>query len=203
MSSIDFRDGSLRGRLAGMVGASWKGIQYIRKMVIPANPNTAAQQGTRTVFAYLVETGRRINSTILKNFILPKPKKSSPFNEFISRNKSMISNGVVDKAALVIGDGSLFTPELTSVAWNAATNNVDFDWSADLQGEAKNDDIVILIAYNETTDTYGFKTTTIRADTTGNISMDLTIGDQCYGYMFIVQGDDLSSITSQDDTVVS
>jgi len=36
-----------------MVHASWRGVPYVRKYVMPANPNTANQQKTRSVFSWL------------------------------------------------------------------------------------------------------------------------------------------------------
>lgn len=38
-----------------LVYGSWRGIPYVRRHVIPANPRTAAQQTTRTTFAMLRE----------------------------------------------------------------------------------------------------------------------------------------------------
>ena len=38
-----------------MVYAKWRGVNYARRHVIPANPNTSAQQTTRTTFATLRE----------------------------------------------------------------------------------------------------------------------------------------------------
>lgn len=45
-----------RGQLAKtMVYSSWKGIPYVRRHVIPANPRTTAQQTVRKTFALLRE----------------------------------------------------------------------------------------------------------------------------------------------------
>lgn len=42
-----------RGQIAKtQVYSSWKGRPYVRRYVIPANPNSAAQQLTRTAFAF-------------------------------------------------------------------------------------------------------------------------------------------------------
>jgi len=45
---------SARGSIAGtLVFADWKGIDYARQHVIPANPNSSGQQLTRNVFSWL------------------------------------------------------------------------------------------------------------------------------------------------------
>jgi hypothetical protein len=38
-----------------MVYGTWRGVKYARRYVIPGNPQTAAQQTTRTTFATLRE----------------------------------------------------------------------------------------------------------------------------------------------------
>lgn len=45
---------SASGQIANaQVYANWRGIQYVRQKVIPANPNTSAQQLTRNTFSWL------------------------------------------------------------------------------------------------------------------------------------------------------
>ena len=197
MSNIDFRSGDLRGRLAGMVGASWKGIAYIRKMVIPANPNTAGQQGTRTVFAWLVDKGRRINSTILKTFLLPTPKKMSAFNAFISRNKDMIDAGAVTIGDMVIGAGGLFVPPNFACIATLGEKILEASWDIDLQGEALATDLIILVAYNLTRDRWLFKTDPVRGDSNADIDDAAMLdGDVYHIWMFATQGTTLNSETS-------
>ncbi|MBA7539228.1 hypothetical protein ES705_31507 [subsurface metagenome] len=52
--------GSASGTTADAVAASWKGIQYIRKHVIPHNPNTTAQQEVRNSLARCVPLWRSL-----------------------------------------------------------------------------------------------------------------------------------------------
>lgn len=198
MSKIDFREGSLTGRLTGMVGASWKGIQYVRKMVIPANPNTTAQQGTRTVFSKLVAFGRRINSTILKDFIKPKPKKMSPFNKFIQNNQPMIDAGTFSYADLVISKGSLYLVGDLSLTPNTTNNQVTFQWNNATAGEALPTDPAICTCYNESYDIYGFKTDVNRSASEAVVDIEVDVGNVIHGYLFFVQGDDLASETLQE-----
>lgn len=195
MSQIDFRLGNLTGRLAGMVGASWKGIAYVRKMVIPANPNTVAQQGVRDTFKALVDAGRRINSTILKPGILPKPKKMSQFNKFIQNNQAMIDAGVFDFANMLISDGSLYTPDIADSEADIANDLLQMEWSMSLQGEALATDPVLLVAYNVERDTWAFETTKTRADSPASFSIPVETGQTIHSWMFFTQGDSLASVT--------
>lgn len=204
MSQIDFRVGSLKGRLAGLVGASWKGIDYVRKMVIPYNPKSAAQTGTRTVFAKLVAMGRRINSTILKLYTVPKPKKMSPFNKFISNNQPLIDSGVYTIADVIASKGGLFTPPNWSASEGGAVTICSCSWDDDLQGEALATDKIIIIVYNETKDLYFFETSKVRSD--GSVDVTITgteSGDDVHAWMFAVQGDVIASDSSYDTYTVA
>lgn len=201
MSKIDFRSGSLTGRLAGMVGATWKGIDYVRKMVIPANPNTAAQQGTRLVFSKLVTMGRRINSTILKDNIIPKPKKMSPFNKFISNNQPLIDTGVWTIEDSIIAKGSLYFPSTFGGSASVANGHVGLTWNTQDKGESQGTDKVLAICYDENTDEYAFDDATTRTDGQDDVTMDFDVGDRIIVWMFLTQGDTLSTDTGVLDLV--
>ncbi len=201
MSKIDFRSGSLTGRLAGMVGATWKGIDYVRKMVIPANPNTVAQQGTRTVFKNLVTMGRRINSTILKDNIIPKPKKMSPFNKFISNNQPLIDTGVWTIEDSVIAKGSLYFPSSFAGSASKSNVNVGLTWNTQDKGESQGTDKVLATCYDVNTDEYAFDDATTRTDGQDDVGMDFDVGDRIIVWMFLTQGDTLSTDTGVLDLV--
>jgi hypothetical protein len=54
-----------------MVASKWKGVPYMRQYVVPANPNTAAQQATRKLFAFLREVWK-----------VAPPALTDPWNAF-------------------------------------------------------------------------------------------------------------------------
>lgn len=203
MSKIDFRTGSLLGRLGGMVGATWKGIDYVRKMVIPFNPQSAGQTGTRTVFAFLVAMGRRINSTILKDNLVPKPKKMSPFNAFIKNNQPMIDAGVVTIADMVIAKGGLFQPPNVVLTVGGDTDDVIVAWDGDLEGEAEATDNILIVVWNETKNLFAFETTKIRSDVTATISITEASADVIHAWLFAKKGSLFTSDTAYDTGTVS
>lgn len=203
MSKIDFRTGDLLGRLGGMVGSIWKGIAYVRKMVIPFNPQSAAQTGVRDTFASLVEFGRRINSTILKLFTIPKPKKQSGFNRFIQINKAMIQAGVFTIADLMTAKGSLFQPPNAAVVAGTDDDSVTVNWDADLEGEALATDKIIIIVYNADLDLYAFETSKTRVDGTAAIAIKEETGDVIHMWLFATDADTLSSDSAYGTDTVS
>ena len=80
-----------RGKVAGVVGSSWKGISYVRQKVTPANPNTAAQQAQRGKMSAAVTFAQRILAGVLIPFVSPFQKKMSGYNWFIKQNIGKIT----------------------------------------------------------------------------------------------------------------
>jgi hypothetical protein len=78
----------LRGRAADAVASSWKGIPYVRKYVIPANPNTPAQQAVRQSFARCIPLWRSLYY-VLKLFLdsYGVDYQMSGMNVFVQKNR--------------------------------------------------------------------------------------------------------------------
>jgi len=80
---------------SGQVGkagvfASWRGIQYRRKYVIPSNPNTPAQQKVRNSFANAVDKWHTFNSLQQQAYApLASGQPKTGYNIFIGRWQSM------------------------------------------------------------------------------------------------------------------
>ncbi|GAJ05127.1 unnamed protein product [marine sediment metagenome] len=80
--------GRLSGRAGGVVAASWKGRQYVRTHVIPANPQTDAQDVVRESFARCLPLWRSLH-VIVKEFLdlYGAGYRMSGFNIFVSKNR--------------------------------------------------------------------------------------------------------------------
>jgi hypothetical protein len=149
--------GSISGQQLGVVGANWKGIDYIRKHVIPANPNTVAQQLQRAKFKNMSSFGRRIVDTVLNSYTQPYPKKKSPFNLFMENNVPLQETEEIDYTKILLFKGSLYNASLTPTApWTQAGDKY-VTWPTNLMGEAKADDKAILLAYNSTRDLFSIQ----------------------------------------------
>lgn len=201
MGNIDFRTGDLTGKLGGLVGARWKETNYARRFVVPANPNTASQQLIRNAWTKLVSLGRRINSTILKLYTIPKPKTMSAFNRFMQINKAQIAAGLLTFSTMVAAIGSLFIKPITAVTATAASNQVLVEYSDEKQGEALDTDLAIVFGYNEDLDLFAFSTTTTRVDTSCVLSLEGVAGNTVHVWMFFVQGAEISSESKYETDV--
>lgn len=193
MGAIDFRTGDLSRKLGGLVGARWKQTPYVRRFVIPANPKTANQMLVRNAFAFLVSIARRINSTILKIFTIPKPKTMSGYNRFVQINKDQIDGGLLTYSTVKTASGGLYSEGITSATYTAPDTTVVVDWPTGLQGEALGTDLAIICVYNETQDTWGFNVVTARSVGLCDVTLGIALNDVVHAWLFFVQEDKISS----------
>lgn len=88
------------------VYSSWRGITYARQYVKPANPNTAGQQATRSVFSFLNSLWKLAPANIQAPWTAnAKGKQFTDRNKFIGDNVSLL-RGETDIALLVLSPGA-------------------------------------------------------------------------------------------------
>lgn len=116
-----------RGKVAGVVGSSWKGISYVRQKVTPANPNTAAQQAQRGKMSAAVKFAQSILAGVLIPFVSPFQKKMSGYNWFIKQNIGKI-NAKSNAVDLRFTSGTLALPTGEATGGSGAMNvTVNFE----------------------------------------------------------------------------
>lgn len=74
------------GKVAGVVGGTWKGKNYLRELVKPANPNTALQQAQRGKMGMVVGVARQLVGDILNPYLNKFCKEMSGYNWFCKEN---------------------------------------------------------------------------------------------------------------------
>lgn len=107
----------VRGAVGGVVGGTWKGKNYLRQRVTPANPNTVAQQEKRGEFGRAVAFAKTILGPVLNVYVDPFQKYMSGFNWFIKQNKTKFTESP-DYSTLILTDGKL-TP-VTALGGNVS-----------------------------------------------------------------------------------
>jgi hypothetical protein len=98
---------NVRGAVAGVVGGVWKGKNYVRARVTPANPNSAAQQLQRGKMASCVAFAKLILGPILQPYVDPFQKTMSAFNWFVKKNIALFTE-TPDYSTITISEGTLF-----------------------------------------------------------------------------------------------
>jgi hypothetical protein len=150
------------GKVGSVVGASWKGIDYIRSLPASVrNPRTEGQVSQRTKFIVALEFLRPIIAYLNVGF-KPYASKQSPYNAAMSYNVSNAVTGtfpdfVMDYPNVLVSRGSLLGAEDASAT--AAAGSIAFAWSNNSGvNNAKETDLAMPLAFNISKGQAVFKT---------------------------------------------
>jgi hypothetical protein len=158
--------GGFSGKVANVVGSSWKGIATLKSLPLSvANPNTAGQIAQRTKMANAVFFAQAILTSIIKPLCDRFASGQSGFNLFIQRNIALFALDTPSVPAnLILSNGNI---EGATDASSDATNgspNASFFWN-DVAGPSGLDsDELYAVAQNRTTKEIVASTPTLRTD---------------------------------------
>jgi len=145
--------GAFSGKVGNVVGASWKGIAYMR--ILPAsvaNPKTdkqVAQRGKFTLTLKFLQPLTQFLKTGFKNYAV----KMSPFNNAMSYNilnaiQGTYPNYTIDYPNALVTRGNL-APALNQAAASTVAGTVLFTWTNNSdEANASATDKSLLIVYN-------------------------------------------------------
>lgn len=109
--------GGFSGKVGGVIGSSWKGINTMRSQPASVlNPRTTAQVNNRNRFGYLSTLAADMLTTIVKPLNDRFAQKMSGYNSFTSRSSlAFDSAGNFVPNELKISSGKLGDPVISSV----------------------------------------------------------------------------------------
>lgn len=163
--------GPLRGKVGGAVASSWKGINYFKGYVIPANPNTAAQQAQRGRMAAAVALAQQLSSLVVQEYFNPLAIKMSGFNKFIKNNiMNLADTTYYVTTDNVMSVGSLIGAAISNAALLAGEVTVTYDDTVQGNGLAT-DDVDLIVINKETNAVYVNQNTLTRADGSGVVDV--------------------------------
>lgn len=113
------------GSLAkSIVHASWRGVPYVRRHVIPSNPRSPAQTTTRSLFSWLQEVWKRMEVDAQTPwFAFAKGQPLTDRNAFSQANmKAMI--GMTDTASIIFSNGAKGGLVPTAVVATAGSHQI-------------------------------------------------------------------------------
>jgi len=122
--------GGFSGRVANVIGASWKGIAYMRAQPLSvSNPRTVAQTANRVRFATAGELGRYFVNNLFPLNWNSRAQRMSGYNLFIKENVASIvdwDNTNWANVKMVLGD----VPEvaITNVVASKSSGVVEVEW---------------------------------------------------------------------------
>jgi hypothetical protein len=189
MAITNLISGELRNKIGGMVGAKWKGKNYVRAYVIPKDAKTPGQIEVRTSFKILNKLASRINETVLKPYQAKPVANKSPVNVFVALNQPFMAAKSINPLDIKIFNGALPLGSATLAAVSAADGKVTVTVTPATYGIAKATDILIAIAFNRTKDTYNTATAPRGSGTAVALEVEIptTSGDAVYVWVTAAQ----------------
>jgi len=140
--------GPVIGKVGGVVGFNWKGINALRAYVIPSNPNTAAQQTQRTLFGEIVARGKAILSTIIQTYWDPFYSEMSGFNGFVQLNRLSCSSPF-DASEMSVAQGSLEPEVITACTYDDTGGHLVVTWAVSGLGNGELTDSAVIVVYDK------------------------------------------------------
>jgi hypothetical protein len=169
--------GGFSGKVGTVVGASWKGIAYMRSLPQKVrNPRTPGQVSQRTKFAVTLNFLKPLNGLLRTGWKL-YAHRQSPINAAMSYTIANAITGTypnyaIDPSKVYVSRGGL-APALNGKAKPSAGASIIFDWD-DNSGSsaAKQTDKALLAVVNPAKSEAVFDTTgATRAETTLSVNL--------------------------------
>jgi len=187
--------GGFSGKVAGVVGSSWKGIAVMKALPLSvANPRTAGQVAQRGKFSNVVAFAGLILSGVIKPLWDRFASGKSGYNEFISTNINLFDAVLPSpEADLIISKGKMAATPIDSLSGAAGQNLVTMDWTDDSgSGFKLADDETYIVYFNANTgEIWGVDYPAIRSAETLDFAFNenLSSGDVIHAYLAFRRAD--------------
>lgn len=190
--------GKVTGKVGNVVGGDWKGINYLRGYVIPANPNTADQQTQRSRFVIMQDYVRQVLSTLVQPYWDPFAVGKSGYNAIMSEFllNAPVSNLLT--AAVKLSKGTLSPQAINVFGYTAGDGKCNPGWTLGLVGNQLGTDVPQYVIFDKSTGILYFRAgQATRADEGDEVTIPLGLTPsnlECY--TFFTQGSGSSMIIS-------
>jgi len=126
--------GGVSGKVGGVVGTSWKGINVIKtKPLSVANPRTSGQVAQRTKFGNVTSFGSRILAEIIKPNWDRFASRQSGYNAFVSQNIEHFEDALPSAdGAMLITKGVMETENFSIDTAVHGSPDVVINWTSNV-----------------------------------------------------------------------
>ena len=123
--------GGFSGKVAGVVGTSWKGRAVMKSRPLSvANPKTEAQVEQRGKFSKIAELASKMLTTFVQPVENPISGDISGYNKFVKDNKGAFdAEGKLVAADFVCGGGKIVNLGSAQIHTDAAEEELRLNWS--------------------------------------------------------------------------
>lgn len=122
--------GGFSGRVANVVGASWKGIAYMRAIPLSvSNPRTVAQTANRTAFGTAGEMAKQLVNTLMPLNWNGLAQRMSGYNLWIKENVKFITDwDTADWSDIEMVKGTIPAPTIDVVEASEGAGTLVVEW---------------------------------------------------------------------------
>lgn len=145
--------GGIRGKVGGVVGGNWRGVNYIRAYAKPGYSNTDAQAAQRTAMGYLVAAAKPFVGRVFNSYSDKFLSRLSGFNWCIRENMAEVRlNDIVED--LKVTSGPLYPGSMVSAVRGVASTVITYTTDHGVDGSS--DDVAIAWLRNVNTNVVAF-----------------------------------------------
>jgi hypothetical protein len=125
--------GGFSGKVANVIGSSWKGISVMKSRPLSvANPQSAGQVAQRGKFGNSVAFAQLILSTVIKPLWDRFASGMSGFNDFVKTNIDLFANEMPSPVQnLVISKGKMELTAISSALYDHGDKTISLTWVDD------------------------------------------------------------------------
>jgi hypothetical protein len=181
--------GSITGKVSGVVGSTWKGINTLRAYAVPSNPNSTLQQTQRGLFSFVVNVAKLVIGTVIVDLWNPFATTMSGFNYFCKKCLLAITSDS-DYANLVMSIGSLEAETITAFTYTTGTGAASIEWTMSGLGNGEGTDVAGVVVIDADNN---IAFVDLSNSTRTNGSCDINIGagrtpTSLHGYLIFQRG---------------
>ena len=175
--------GGFSGKVANVVGSSWKGIAVMRALPLSVtNPRTVGQVEQRSAFSIVSKFASSILTTWVKPLWDRSAQSMSGYNAFIQQNVDIVKadNELIIKN-LTMSKGKLGATAVTAEI-DADSKKADISWHPLPVGSFQmTSDKVYILVFDDENKLIGSSSGTVsRSDAGANFGLaDVTVGKKC------------------------
>jgi hypothetical protein len=193
--------GNIRGKVAGVVGAQWKDVNYLREYIKPANPNTDLQKAQRNMMADCVQFCKPLVGPVFNAYTDRFQKSMSGFNYFIKSNIK-IFDGLPDYEAISLTEGKLSPIIIESAICPQGSGHINITFKPNYGNNGKETDKVFAAAMDHSTKLWYFPyQESVRSSTNIGIDCDndlISSNLRCYAWPIAYSASLVSAIGNSD-----
>lgn len=144
--------GGFSGKVANVVGSSWKGISVMKSLPLSvANPRTTGQVTQRNKFSNAVAFAVLILTEIIKPLWDRFAQRESGYNAFISENIALFSNELPGPPQFFkMSQGKMKETDISSMSATDGSTTVTVNWNTSISDNQLNDDEAYILVLNRT-----------------------------------------------------